>query len=158
MAGEDGLGLGGVEESEEALGQFGVGGVAEDGGGIVGGDLDVGRGLDDLEAAVGGEDVGAVDEAGVGLGEFELGGDLANVGFKGDHVLEDGVGKAGSACLGSVEGEHLAGVGAGGDGFGGHDEAAVGLAEGGNAAHAGGVAGRYRQHEGIGSHDGWGRE
>ncbi len=157
MAGEDGLGLGGVEEGEEALGEFGVGGVAEDGGGVVGGDLDVGRGLDDLQTAVGGEDVSAIDEAGVGLGEFELGGDLADVGFKGDHVLEDGVGKAGSACLGSVEGEHLAGVGAGGDGFGGHDEAAVGLREVLEAGDVGGVGGGHGEDELVGGDDGGGR-
>ncbi len=156
MAGEDGLGLGGVKEGEEALGELGVGGVAEDGGGVVGGDLDVGRGLDDLEAAVGGEDVGAVDEAGVGFAEFELGGYLADVGFKGDHVLEDGVGKAGLACLGSVEGEHLAGVGAGGDGFGGHDEAAVRLREVLEAGDVGGVGGGDGEDELVGGDDGGG--
>ena len=87
MAGEDGVGLGGAEEGEEALGQLGVRGVAEDGGGVAGGDLDLGRGFDDMQAAVGGVDVGAVDEAGVGFVEFELGGDLADVGLEGDDAL-----------------------------------------------------------------------
>ena len=45
MAVEDGLGFGGVEVGEEALGQVGVRGVAEDGGGVAGGDLDVGAGF-----------------------------------------------------------------------------------------------------------------
>ena len=115
VAGEDGLGFGGVEVGEEALGQLEVWGVAEDGGRVVGGDLDLGRGFDDLQAAVGGEDVGAVDEAGVGFAEFQLGGYLANVGFEGDDALDGRVGKSGLAGVGRVEGEHPAGVGAGGD-------------------------------------------
>ena len=75
---------------------------------------DLGRGIDDLQAAVGGEDIGAVDEAGVGFAEFQLGGDLADVGFEGDDVLEDGVVEAGLAGGRGVEVKHLAGVGAGG--------------------------------------------
>ena len=94
---------------------WGVRGVAEDGGGIVGGDLELGRGFDDLQAAAGGEHVGSVDEAGVGFAEFELGGYLANVGLEGDHALEDSVGEFGTASNSGLEGEHLAGVGAGGD-------------------------------------------
>ena len=44
VAGEDGLGFGGVEVGEEALGQLGVWGVAENGGGVAGGDLGPGAG------------------------------------------------------------------------------------------------------------------
>ena len=157
VVGEDGLGFRRAEEGQESLGELGVWGVAEDGGGVVRCDLEVGRGFDDLETAVGGEDVGAVDKTGVGFAEFQLGGHLADVGLEGDDVLEDSVGETWLLRVGGVEGKHLAGVGASGDGLGGHDDAAAGLCEGGNAAHAGGVAGRYRQHEGIGSHDGWAR-
>ena len=153
VAGEDGLGFGGAEEGEEALGQLGAGGVAEDGCGVGGGDLDLGRGFDDLEAAVGREDVGAVDEAGVGFGEFELGGDLADVGFEGNDALEDGVSEAGLACLGGVEGEHLAGVGAGGDGFGSHDEAALRVWEVLEAGDAGGVVGGDGEDQVVGGDD-----
>ena len=141
VAGEDGLGFGGVEVGEEALGQLGVWGVAEDGGRVVGGDLDLGRGFDDLQAAVGGEDVGAVDEAGVGFAEFQLGGYLTDVGLEGDDALEDSVGYRGVSAGGGVEGEHPAGVGAGGNGFGGHDDAAAGLGEVLDSRDAGGVAG-----------------
>ena len=154
MAGEDGLGFGGVEVGEEALGEFRVRGVAEDGGGVVGGDLDLGRGFDDLQAAVGGEDVGAVDEAGVGFAELELGGYLTDVGFEGDDVLEDGVVETGLAGGRGVEVKHLAGVGAGGDGLGGHDDATTGLCQILDAGYAGGVADGYGQHEGVGSDDG----
>ena len=110
-----------------------------------------------LQAAVGGEDVGAVDEAGVGFAEFELGGDLADVGFEGDDALEDGVGEAGLAGGVGVEGEHLAGVGAGGDGLGGHDEAAVGLGEVVEAGDAGGVGGGDGEDEVVGGDGGGGR-
>ena len=116
-----------------------------------------GRGFDDLQAAGRGEDIGAVDEAGVGFGEFELGGDLADVGFEGDDALEDGIGEAGLAGGGGVEGEHLAGVGAGGDGLGGHDDAAVGLGEVLEARDAGGVGGGDGQDEVVGGDDGGGR-
>ena len=158
VAGEDGLRFGGVEVGEEALGQLGVWGVAEDGGGVVGGDPDLGRGFDDLQAAVGREDVGSVDETGVGFTEFELGGYLANVGLEGDHALEDSVGEFGTASSSGLEGEHLAGVGAGGDGFGGHDDAAAGLRQVCDAGHARGVASGDREDQFVGGDDGEGRE
>ncbi len=158
MAGEDVLGFGGAEESQEALGQPGVWGIAQDGGGVAGGHSDLGRGLDDLQAAVGGEDIGAVDEAGVGFAEFQLGGHLADVGFEGDDASEDGVGKSGLAGGGGVEGEHLAGVGAGGDGLGGHDEAAVGLGEVLEAGDGGGVGSGDGEDEVVSGDDDGGCE
>ena len=152
------MGFGGAEESQEALSQVGVRGVAEDGGGVGGGDLDLERGLDDLQAAVGGEDIGAVDEAGVGFTEFQLGGDLADVGFERNRVIEDRFEKSGLAGGLGVEGEHLAGVGAGGDGFGGHDDTAIGLGEVVEASDLGKVGGGDGEDELVGGDDGGGCE
>ena len=141
MAGQDGLSFGGAEKGKEPPGRVGGRGVTQDSGGVAGGYLDLGRNVDDLQAASGRKHIGAIDETGVGFTEFQLRRDLADVGLKRNDAPQNGVGKSRVASIGRMESKHLAGVGAGRDGFRSHDDTAAGLREILEAVYVGWVAG-----------------